>query len=73
MINFKGKGEHSINELEKIILEKEDIIHELQLKYQDIKSCSCKFYPCSIGDWHAGFDKSDCIDCIKYKLKILKQ
>jgi hypothetical protein len=76
MIQFKGKGEHSVNELEQIILEQNEIIHQFRskeafhpsFKYgkSEDRSKSCKLYPCSIGDWHADFDKELCINCDKY-------
>ena len=34
MIPFKGKGEHSIHELEQIILQQEELLHERQISKQ---------------------------------------
>lgn len=82
MIQFKGKGEHSVNELEQIILEQNEIIHNFRSKEAihpsfkfgkaEDKSKSCKLYPCSIGDWHADFDIEMCINCDKYENRFPK-
>lgn len=34
MIHFKGKGEHSVFELEKIILEQQEQLHQKQIEIQ---------------------------------------
>lgn len=34
MIHFKGVGEHSVFELEKIILEQQEKLHQMQIKIQ---------------------------------------
>ena len=34
MIHFKGVGEHSVFELEKIILEQQEQLHQMQIKSQ---------------------------------------
>ena len=35
MLHFKGRGEHSVNDLEKIILEQLEEVYQKQLKIQD--------------------------------------
>jgi peptidoglycan hydrolase CwlO-like protein len=43
MIHFKGKGEHSINELEAIIEERGEALHTKQLRIQDLQSAMQEF------------------------------
>lgn len=37
MKKFKGKGEHSVNELEEIILEQQELLHQRQIAKQNLK------------------------------------
>jgi len=37
MKQFKGKGEHSVNELEAIILEQQEILYQRQISKQELK------------------------------------
>lgn len=48
MINYKGKGEHSVNELEKIIEEQAEQLHLLKIEKQQcnmpvvsVSFCKC--------------------------------
>ena len=39
MIHFKGVGEHSVFELEKIILEQQEQLHEKQIEILGVNKC----------------------------------